>query len=332
MIALRYAICYNQLLIISLLKQQLQQVRIKTLHTGPVPAYPSKQPPAAHANRNQSSGVRGTRQINDRPRECNRCKLAGVKRTPSIARKRANNVRIGGTSLGGISQPLTTLLKKNAFKWNVAAELAYNQLKKAMMEAPVLVALPNFDQEFVVETYASGTGIGVVLCQSGHPIAHINKTLVAKHQSLSTYKKEFLAVVAALEKWKVTRVDYEICYKKGNENVVADALSRVNQSGELLQLAESSVASYVWEKVKDSWKNDIDAQNLIQSLVDHSYKGNMYNWIDAIGGHSGVYVTTKKLSAVFYWKGLKKMVKQWVRDCDICQRQKPDLSAYPGLI
>ncbi|GJT64417.1 reverse transcriptase [Tanacetum coccineum] len=49
----------------------------------------------------------------------------------------------------GISQPLTTLLKKNAFKWNVAAELAYNQLKKAMMEAPVLVALPNFDQEFV---------------------------------------------------------------------------------------------------------------------------------------------------------------------------------------
>ncbi|GJY45275.1 hypothetical protein Tco_0434338 [Tanacetum coccineum] len=28
----------------------------------------------------------------DQPRECNRCKLAGFKRTPSIARKRANNV------------------------------------------------------------------------------------------------------------------------------------------------------------------------------------------------------------------------------------------------
>ena len=53
---------------------------------------------------------------------------------------------------------------------------------------------------------------------------------------------------------------------------------------------------------------------------------------DAVGGHSGVHVTVKKLGAIFYWKGLKKMVKQWVRDCDVCQRQKPDLSGYLGLI
>ncbi|GKB40240.1 putative mitochondrial protein [Tanacetum coccineum] len=259
-----------------------------------------------------------------------------------------------------ISQPLTALLKKNAFKWNVTAELAYNQLKKAMMEAPVL-ALPSFDQEFVVETDASGTGIGAVLCQNGHPIAYLSKTLAAKHQTLSTYEKDFLAVVAALEKWKgylldmhfkirtnhfslkyllnqklttpvqlkwlpkLLGYDYEISYKKGNENVVANVLSKVNQSDELLQLAVSSMTSDVWDKVKDSWKNDIDAQNLIQSLVDHNYKGNKYSWNDGflkrkgkvvvggdmalrkelikyfhdevVGGHSGVYVTTKKLMA-----------------------------------
>ncbi|GJW49776.1 transposon ty3-I gag-pol polyprotein, partial [Tanacetum coccineum] len=255
-----------------------------------------------------------------------------------------------------ISQPLTALLKKNAFKWNVTAELAYNQLKKAMMEAPVL-ALPSFDQEFVVETDASGTGIGAVLCQNGHPIAYLSKTLAAKHQNLSTFEKDL-----AFLKWlpKLLGYDYEISYKKGNENVVAEVLSKVNQSGELLQLAVSSMTSDVWDKVKDSWKNDIDVQNLIQSLVDHNYKGNKYSWNDGflkrkgkvvvggdmalrkelikyfhdevVGGHCGVYVTTKKLSAILYWKGLKKMVKQWVRDCDICQRQKPDLSAYPGLI
>nr|GEZ69020.1 retrotransposon-related protein [Tanacetum cinerariifolium] len=60
-----------------------------------------------------------------------------------------------------ISQPLTTLLKENAFKWSVSAKLAYNQWKKAMMEAPVL-GLHNFAQEFVVETDASGTGIGAL--------------------------------------------------------------------------------------------------------------------------------------------------------------------------
>lgn len=35
---------------------------------------------------------------------------------------------------------------------------------------------------------------------------------------------------------------------------------------------------------------------------------------------------------MLYWKGLRKQVKQWVRECDTCQRQKPDLSAYPGLL
>lgn len=51
---------------------------------------------------------------------------------------------------------------------------------------------------------------------------------------------------------------------------------------------------------------------------------------DPMGGHSGVLVSLKKLEAVLYWKGMRKQVKQWVRNYDVCQRNKPDLSAYPG--
>ena len=54
----------------------------------------------------------------------------------------------------------------------------------------------------MVETYASRVGICAVLQQEGHPIAHLSKTLSSKHQSLSTYEKEFLAVLMALDKWK----------------------------------------------------------------------------------------------------------------------------------
>ncbi|GJZ40777.1 putative mitochondrial protein [Tanacetum coccineum] len=45
-------------------------------------------------------------------------------------------------------------------------------------------------------------GIGAVLQQEGHPIAYLSKTLSSKHQSLSTYEKEFLAVLLAVDKWR----------------------------------------------------------------------------------------------------------------------------------
>lgn len=96
-----------------------------------------------------------------------------------------------------ISQPLTTLLKKNALHWSPQAQTAFEELQKAMINSHVL-ALPNFDEEFVIETNASRFGIGAVLQQKGHPIAFLSKTLASKHQALSTYEKELLVVVLAL--------------------------------------------------------------------------------------------------------------------------------------
>ncbi|GJV39840.1 retrotransposon-related protein [Tanacetum coccineum] len=98
-----------------------------------------------------------------------------------------------------ISQPLTALLKKNAFKWRANAQTAFENLKKAMISAPVL-QMPDFEDVFVVETDASGLGIGAILQQNSHPIAFMSKTLSPKHQSLSTYEKEFLPVIQALDK------------------------------------------------------------------------------------------------------------------------------------
>jgi len=70
-----------------------------------------------------------------------------------------------------------------------------------MTRAPIL-ALPNFQATFTIETDACQDGIGAVLMQQGRPIAYLSKALGEKHKALSIYEKEFLALIMAVERWR----------------------------------------------------------------------------------------------------------------------------------
>nr|GEU89435.1 hypothetical protein [Tanacetum cinerariifolium] len=260
-----------------------------------------------------------------------------------------------------ISKPLTLLLKKKSFAWNFSAQASFEALKVSLSQALVL-ALPNFNKPFIVETDASGMGIGAVLQHGGHPIAYLNKSLSRKHQTLSTYEKEFYARLTTpfQAKWlpNLLGYDYEISCKHGSKNHATDALSRISNGSKLCSLVLSTVTSDWLKQIKHSWEIDVDLQLLIKQLTDHTYAGNKYTWTNAelrrkgnlvvgnddqlkqslvtyfhsnpVGGHSGIQVTVKKLGIVLYWRGMKKLVKKFVAECDVCQRNKPDLSAYPG--
>ncbi|XP_075099010.1 uncharacterized protein LOC142175903 [Nicotiana tabacum] len=152
-------------------------------------------------------------------------------------------------------------------------------LRSALTTSPVL-ALPDYSTPFVVETDASGTCIGAVLIQHGHPIAFISKGLAPRHLALSVYERELLALVFALTKWShyllgqyfVVKIDQKgFEYKKGKENVVTDSLSRIN-GAELMSLMISSVQAELWHEIiagdrdpifiSSFWKEFLSAQGV----------------------------------------------------------------------
>ena len=103
---------------------------------------------------------------------------------------------------GVISKPLTELLKKNVvFVWTSTHDKSFAALKSALCNSPVL-ALPDFSKQFSIETDASGYGVGAVLMQEGHPLAFISKALGPRSQGLSTYEKEYLAILLAVQQWR----------------------------------------------------------------------------------------------------------------------------------
>jgi hypothetical protein len=215
---------------------------------------------------------------------------------------------------GSISKPLTSLLKKGAMGWNEKAAQTFTLLKSLMTSAPVL-ALPDFNKLFVVETDASKAGIGVVLMQEGHPIAFISKSLGPKQQSLSVYEREMMTIIHAVNKWKHylwgrhfhIRTDhislkyllhqklttpaqhlwlvkllgygYDIEYKQGKENVPADALSRI-PSKDLYVMTTSTISTSLMEEIRQSYTNDSAIQHIIKDLQQSTASHPHYTWVN----------------------------------------------------
>lgn len=84
------------------------------------------------------------------------------------------------------------------FVWTSDSQLTFDTLKIALVSAPVL-SLPNFALPFVIETDASDSGIGAVLLQKEHPLAFVSKALGPRNKGLSTYEKEYMAILLAVE-------------------------------------------------------------------------------------------------------------------------------------
>jgi hypothetical protein len=163
-----------------------------------------------------------------------------------------------------IALPLNRLLKKNVpFKWTSDCQESFEILKNKLI-SPKILQYPNFEQDFVLHTDASGFALGAVLANhDGKPVAYASRALKAAEINYSVPEKEMLAIVWAvkhfrpylfgrhfmvktdhrplvylfsvkdpssrLTKFRITLSEYDftIEYCPGKLNGAADALSRI---------------------------------------------------------------------------------------------------------
>eukprot|EP00253_Pinus_taeda_P004559 PITA_04559 len=247
-------------------------------------------------------------------------------------------------SFSQLATPLTNLTRKGAFSWSDTAQRAFDRLKEVMSSCPVL-ALSDFSQPFVLKCDASGEGIGTVLMQGGHPIAFKSRKLLPHGRLYSIYDKEMLAIMHALakfrqylvvnkfrvrtdhdrlrffleqkqlqerqQKWisKIQAYDFDIEYVKGKNNVVADDRYRVVD--EIIYYRDRIFLT----------KGSQLKKKILQASHD-----------SPLASHQGFTKTYKAIRERFSWKGLKKDVLQHVRECDVCQRKKGEMSHPAGLL
>ena len=170
------------------------------------------------------------------------------------------------------------------------------------MTVPTL-ALPDFTKPFIIETDACEYGVGAVIQQESHPIAYLSKALRPRTKGLSTYEKEYLAIVLAVEQWRpylqfgefVIKTDqrslvhleeqrlhtpwqqkaftkflglqYRICYRKVSENGTMDALSRRPVSAsEQLHAITACQPAWLQEFVR-GYDQDPKTQQLVTQLA-----------------------------------------------------------------
>lgn len=301
---------------------------------------------------------------------------------------------------GCIAKPLTELLKKEQFLWSTLALAAFEELKRAMVSAPVL-ALPDFTKLFIVESDASGFGLGAVLMQDGHPIAFFSRGLTSKEQQKPIYERELMAIVLSIQKWRhyllgrrfvvrtdqqslkylleqreitldyqrwLTRIlgyEFDIEYKVGSENKVADGLSRIDHAtkaeGVTVDLLALTVPSAL--QLQDLYAevdNNVEIQQLVAKLAVGKevkcgfsltngrlfYKQRLVipstsafiplilqeSHDSVMGGHAGVLRTLQRVKLSFYWSKMRKRVQEYVAACAICQTHKYSTLSPAGLL
>ncbi|KAF8751567.1 hypothetical protein RHS01_08148 [Rhizoctonia solani] len=120
----------------------------------------------------------------------------------------ANFLRRFVANFSHMARPLHNLVKKDtAWKWDTKEQEAFQGLKNAITNAPVLCHADPAKPYFL-ETDASGAALGSILSQRQedgrlHPLGFLSESFKGAEQNYNTHDKELLAIIRSFEYWRI---------------------------------------------------------------------------------------------------------------------------------
>ena len=288
--------------------------------------------------------------------------------------------------------PLTDMLKKNRmWHWSEECQHAFEELKRAISEEPVL-ALPDHTKPFEVQTDASDFAIGGVLMQEGHLIAFESRKLNNTERRYMVQENKMTAIIHCLRVWRhylfglhftiltdnvatsyfqtqkklspkqarwqdfLAEFDYQLEYKPGKANVVADALSR---KAELATLNMSQPKSDLVLRIKECLQQDPLANDLLEKVLEGKTmrfwqeEGILLTKGDRLfvprwetlrkevikechdskwASHPGIERIIALVQASYFWPHMRDNIEAYVCTCLVCQQDKVDHQLPAGLL
>ena len=283
--------------------------------------------------------------------------------------------------------------------WSTQHDHAFESLKAALTSTPCLIPF-HPGAPTTLTTDASDLAIGAVLMQDvgngPQPVAFNSRKLSPAERNYATHEKEALAIKDSLKVWRhylmgihftcitdhhalrylttqptisqrqarwmqlMQQFDFDIVYRPGKTNVVADALSRhptlsavaAASHGILARIAAAQRSDPFCRKVIAHIANGkgampdvvVTGTGLVMDSTGPSLRpyvppdsalrtSLLHEYHDSpTAGHFGPDRTIECLARDYFWPDMKRCAEKYVRSCEVCQRAKPSTQAPQGKL
>jgi hypothetical protein len=205
---------------------------------------------------------------------------------------------------------------------------AFRRLKEFLTTTPIL-KVPDMDADFLVCTNASKEGLGGVLMQDGRVIAYISRKMRRHEENYATHDMELLAIVYALKVWRHylvgKKIELKILTLQRYDDWYKEVEGFIRQNTMMVPQFEGF--SFDGDGLL-RFKNRIyvPPNDELRMLILSKAHRAVYM------AHPGVTKMRADLKPLFFWKGMKEDIVNYVARCLECQQVKAEHRHPIGLL